>query len=202
MYALAVFLNMRPVRYPLQLYPRKRHAFQLLQMAVTMILELRLDQPSRVADSLDHGSMDSSAAYLAHSREAEEGKRAYLGCYYISSTCVISKNDNKDYATDTKYRFALTTQRRNTILFTEYTRRCLSEVAATGRDADQLIATYVTLQQVAEEGMQIREKPEMSWSDVEARILSMIEEVEKIEKSLTNSIRDRMFCCSRCLFEN
>jgi hypothetical protein len=91
-------------------------------------------------------------------------------------------------------RFALSTQRRNTLPFTEYTRRCLSEVAATGRDTDQLIATYVTLQQFAEEGIQIREKPEMFWSDVEARVLSMIQEVEKVEKSLTNSIRDRMCC--------
>ncbi len=79
------------IRYHFHYIPRKEQSYQLLQMAIGMIIDLGLDQRPSVAMAWKVG------LHLSHYKRnprvededdeffSKEARRAYLGCYYLST---------------------------------------------------------------------------------------------------------------------
>ncbi|KAL4775894.1 hypothetical protein BDW60DRAFT_177027, partial [Aspergillus nidulans var. acristatus] len=71
--------------------PRSRQTYQYLQMAISMVVELDLEQ--RIADLIEGPTVPGDLC-------SRETIRAYLGCYYLSSliATATSKPDNFHYS--------------------------------------------------------------------------------------------------------
>ncbi|RDW83663.1 Zn(II)2Cys6 transcription factor [Aspergillus mulundensis] len=71
--------------------PRSQQTYQYLQLAIGMVVDLRLDK--KIADLMENDAIPSDL-------DSHEICRAYLGCYYLSSTMATatSKPDNFSFS--------------------------------------------------------------------------------------------------------
>ncbi|KAL4919265.1 hypothetical protein BDW62DRAFT_209964 [Aspergillus aurantiobrunneus] len=108
-----------------QMDPRSPQTYQYLQMAISMVIDLGLDQ--QAADVLDQ----QPRLGQLHSREA---RRAYLGCFYLSS--IIS----------------MSTAKPNNLPFSEHVLPCAMTLQHDQEyPTDKLIYSVIRLQQLTEE---------------------------------------------------
>jgi hypothetical protein len=68
--------------------PRSRQVFQMLQIAITMVMDLKYDKFIEYTQVLEGGRSDSRASLDQDDLILTE-QRAYLGCCYLSSSSVL-----------------------------------------------------------------------------------------------------------------
>jgi hypothetical protein len=85
-----VFVWLKNYRYHFFFIPKKEQSYQLLQIAIGMCIDMGLHLPPSEATSrkiglrLDHYmQVESDGDFFS-----KEGRRAYLGCYYLSTKSV------------------------------------------------------------------------------------------------------------------
>lgn len=74
-------------RYHFYFHPDREQIYQLSQMAVSMTVDLGMDKPIRQAQT--GFSASDVLPFLSHSRPSPgeiEAMRAYLGCYFLTSS--------------------------------------------------------------------------------------------------------------------
>ncbi|KAF2418996.1 hypothetical protein EJ08DRAFT_738932 [Tothia fuscella] len=116
--------------YPQQLRPRNGQWWQFIQMAISLINDLEYNIPPK------QESFSVSEEEELRKIERPEGIRAYMGCYYLSSS------------------LALPPRRANKLDFNHYAEACLSQIAANPvYEADRLLVPMVTIQLIVDEAI-------------------------------------------------
>ena len=84
--------NSYPIRYHFYYIPKREQSYQMLQMAVSMCVDLGLNlRPQeavnrKVGLRLAHYDKATAACVEHDDYFSREARRAFIGCYYLSTT--------------------------------------------------------------------------------------------------------------------
>lgn len=73
-------------RYPCHLRPKNRQAFMYINLALSILDDLGIGHPDRLITSLCPDNVEYEGLQDDVGGFTKAAQRAYLGCYYLSST--------------------------------------------------------------------------------------------------------------------
>ena len=76
----------------MHLSPRSRQVFQMLQIAITMVIDLKYDKFIEYTQVQEAGRSNGDADLDNQEELILVEQRAYLGCYYLSSSLVLNSS--------------------------------------------------------------------------------------------------------------